>query len=350
MTVYMMPGNEYNIWTGRRGGGGGGILDLVGQALIQPMLQRDALARTYKYNERLANQQQQNALELQRADEAYKDRQINEAAYALSQNPNIAQGISAFLPRAGVLGFKANLADVLPFVQSTPLTVDQGDAVTVQSYNPNGTFGEGMTFKKSLSPKEKADIQIAANDNATRAKIAGMRQPQVYGGGGRGGAGYAPAGAGAFERLLAIAKVYNDFKNSGGKSGGFQWSPIDGGETAGGGYAGIAGGMLDLALLEAIKEAYPEVFRDVNAGGNPPVVPETQDADGKDARSGAQTQGDSYRRRLVYPRQIEGYDELIKRGLSPEAAYASVINSGFGVPDEEAGLSRVPPPVVISAK
>lgn len=159
MAVYVIPRDRNNIWRG--GGRGGGILDLLGQALFQPMLQRDALARQYKYDERLANQKHDLDLAVKQADWDRRDYEANRVIEAYNRDPRRAVGggeMLAFLPG---LGYNGNVSDVAQWALPQMITVDQGDQKTVAPVYSGGFIGNGETYDVGLSPQEAGTLALS---------------------------------------------------------------------------------------------------------------------------------------------------------------------------------------------
>ena len=71
--------NSYNVWNGR-----GGIADILSAALISPMLQRDAAARDYKYQSRLAAEAAQRQADSEAAKRGAYDTYTTDLADAFS--------------------------------------------------------------------------------------------------------------------------------------------------------------------------------------------------------------------------------------------------------------------------
>lgn len=155
MAVYFMPRDRNNFWWG------GGVLDLIGQALIQPMLQRDALARQYNYDNRLAQQKHDLDLAMKNAEWGRRDYEANRFIEGYNRDPRRSAGggeMLAFLPG---LGYKGNVSDVAQWALPQMATIDQGNQKTVAPIYSGGFIGNGETYDMGLSPKEAADVAIA---------------------------------------------------------------------------------------------------------------------------------------------------------------------------------------------
>lgn len=160
MAVYFMPRDRNNFWWGG-GRGGGGVLDLIGQALIQPMLQRDALARQYNYDNRLAQQKHDLDLAMKNAEWDRRDYEARRFIEGYNRDPRRSAGggeMLAFLPG---LGYKGNVSDVAQWALPQMATIDQGNQKTVAPIYSGGFIGNGETYDMGLSPKEAADVAIA---------------------------------------------------------------------------------------------------------------------------------------------------------------------------------------------
>ena len=189
MAVYFMPRDRNNFWWG--GGRGGGVLDLIGQALIQPMLQRDALARQYNYDNRLAQQKHDLDLAMKNAEWDRRDYEARRFIEGYNRDPRRSAGggeMLAFLPG---LGYKGNVSDVAQWALPQMATIDQGNQKTVAPIYSGGFIGNGETYDMGLSPKEAADVAIAngvliwqSANSQTKVPVTGILQdrPRVAGG------------------------------------------------------------------------------------------------------------------------------------------------------------------------
>lgn len=172
MAVYVIPRNRNNIWWGGGRGGGSGILDLLGQALIQPMLQRDAAARQYKYDERLANQKHNLDLQMKNAEWDRRDYEANRFIEAYNRDPRRAVGggeMLAFLPG---LGYNGNVSDVAAWALPQMMTIDQGSQKTVAPVYSGGFIGNGETYDMGLSPQEAGTLALAQRKAAFDEQMA----------------------------------------------------------------------------------------------------------------------------------------------------------------------------------
>lgn len=172
MAVYVIPRNRNNIWWGGGRGGGSGILDLLGQALIQPMLQRDAAARQYKYDERLANQKHNLDLQMKNAEWDRRDYEANRFIEAYNRDPRRAVGggeMLAFLPG---LGYNGNVSDVAAWALPQMMTIDQGNQKTVAPVYSGGFIGNGETYDMGLSPQEAGTLALAQRKAAFDEQMA----------------------------------------------------------------------------------------------------------------------------------------------------------------------------------
>ncbi len=163
MTVYFAPSNRYNLWTG--GSGRTGILDLIGQALIQPMLQRDAAARQYRYDSRLADEEARRKHELdlatKNAEWNREDHLINEHDRYVRENPSAIPGTGGATATFLALGGKGDLAQYQPYLLPQSQSIDLGGQVQTRAWNPDGTVAEGATYNKTLSPLEAGTLALS---------------------------------------------------------------------------------------------------------------------------------------------------------------------------------------------
>lgn len=145
MAVYFMPRDRNNFWWGG-GRGGGGVLDLIGQALIQPMLQRDALARQFNYQQRL-----------EADDRAYRLAQLDRLARGIDARGDMPVGAGDTI--AGLVGSGGNLRDFQGYYVPQVTTTDYGDRKEIRSVNQWDT--DPIVGNVGLSPKEAEDVAIA---------------------------------------------------------------------------------------------------------------------------------------------------------------------------------------------
>lgn len=146
MAVYVIPRNRNNIWWGGGRGGGSGILDLLGQALIQPMLQRDALARQFNYQQRL-----------EADDRAYRMGILDRIARGIDARGDMPVGAGDTI--AGLVGAGANLKDFQGYYVPQVTTTDYGDRKEIRSVNQWDT--DPIVGAVGLSPKEAEDVALA---------------------------------------------------------------------------------------------------------------------------------------------------------------------------------------------
>lgn len=145
MAVYFMPRDRNNFWWGG-GRGGGGVLDLIGQALIQPMLQRDALARQFNYQQRL-----------EADDRAYRLGLLDRLARGIDARGDMPVGAGDTI--AGLVGSGGNLRDFQGYYVPQLTTTDYGDRKEIRSVNQWDT--DPIVGDVGLSPKEAEDVAIA---------------------------------------------------------------------------------------------------------------------------------------------------------------------------------------------
>lgn len=248
MAVYVIPRNRNNIWWGGGRGGGGGILDLLSQALIQPMLQRDALARQYKYDERLANQKHNLDLQMKNAEWDRRDYEANRFIEAYNRDPRRAVGggeMLAFLPG---LGYNGNVSDVAAWALPQMMTIDQGNQKTVAPVYSGGFIGNGETYDMGLSPQEAGTLALAQRKAAFDEQMARDKNAREWyvarntvRGGGKAADPY--AGINAAANLFEAISKFNPGSGGSGGAGslnipgmeglgaGAQQPPIDMSET-----------------------------------------------------------------------------------------------------------------------
>lgn len=221
MAVYFMPRDRNNFWWGG-GRGGGGVLDLIGQALIQPMLQRDALARQYKYDTRLADQKHNLDLQLEQARWGRQDDLIDRHDLYVRENPNAIPGTGGATATFLALGGKGDLAQYQPYLLPQSQSIDLGGQVHTRGWNPNGTVVEGATYGKTLSPYEEGQLAVARQEAATKdwaARQQAAINRYIATHNTRGGGGKAPdrfAGINSAANLYeAIGKLRQSVGNGG---------------------------------------------------------------------------------------------------------------------------------------
>lgn len=238
MAVYVIPRNRNNIWWGGGRGGGSGILDLLGQALIQPMLQRDALARQFNYQQRL-----------EADDRAYRMGILDRIARGIDARGDMPVGAGDTI--AGLVGAGANLKDFQGYYVPQVTTTDYGNRKEIRSVNQWDT--DPIVGAVGLSPKEAEDVALAkrgadlaerqfADANALEWYVA-RQNAAIAANNARGGGKAADpyAGINAAANLFEAISKFNPGGSGGagslnipgmeGLGGGTQQPPIDMSET-----------------------------------------------------------------------------------------------------------------------
>lgn len=208
MSVIVVPTSKYNIWTGYGSGsnaGTSGILGTINKLLIDPMLQRDALAKQYTYNARLSQQAALQAQAKADADRAALQADREQYMEGVRQNPGIIPGTDKVLAYGPTLGIKSDLKDTQPFLLPTQAKdIDAQNNIVSRTINPNGATLNTTTTPVGISPKDKETLALLAQKQAADQKLAqqelalkgGLIAAQIHklrsgggGGGGRGGSG-----------------------------------------------------------------------------------------------------------------------------------------------------------------
>ena len=159
MAVYDLRDRQNNnIWWG---GGRGGILDLLGQYLLQPMIMREMAAKQYDYDTRLVNQKHELDLQMKNAEWNRRNYEASRFIEAYNRDPRRAVGggeMLAFLPG---LGYNGNVSDVAAWALPQMMTIDQGDQKTVAPVYSGGFIGNGESYDVGLSPQEAGALTLA---------------------------------------------------------------------------------------------------------------------------------------------------------------------------------------------
>ena len=244
MAVYDLRDRQNNnIWWG---GGRGGILDLLGQYLLQPMIMREMAAKQYDYDTRLANQKHNLDLQMKNAEWDRRDYEANRFIEAYNRDPRRAVGggeMLAFLPG---LGYNGNASDVAAWALPQMMTIDQGDQKTVAPVYSGGFIGNGETYDMGLSPQEAGTLALAQRKAAFDEQMARDKNAREWyvarntvRGGGKAADPY--AGINAAANLFESISKFNPGGSGGagslnipgmeGLGGGTQQPPIDMSET-----------------------------------------------------------------------------------------------------------------------
>lgn len=208
MSVIVVPTSKYNIWTGYGSGsnaGTSGILGTINKLLIDPMLQRDALAKQYTYNARLSQQEALQAQAKADADRAALQADREQYMAGVRQNQGIIPGTDKVLAYGPALGIKSDLKDTQAFLVPTQAKdIDAQNNIVSRTINPNGATLNTTTTPVGISPKDKETLALLAQKQAAAQKLAqqtlalkaGLVAAQIHklrsgggGGGGRGGSG-----------------------------------------------------------------------------------------------------------------------------------------------------------------
>lgn len=267
MTVYVIPRQRNNLWLG--GSGGGGILDLLGKALIDPMVNRDALARQYKYDARLADQKHNLDMEAKRAQWGRDDVLVAQHDKYVSQNPNAAPGIGGAMATAALLNggdkrgqFIGDMNQYGQYLLPQYKDVDTGGKIVSRQMSPMGNELRRDEFDKSLSPWESGYLDMANKQRAFEEEMQRDKNAREWYVARQTAAANRGGGAGADNWLSPFADVYKAIGGGdifGASGGGFS---IDsdgnvssvGGNGASGPYGAQVGAMLDLVNEAAIRE------------------------------------------------------------------------------------------------
>lgn len=154
-----------NIWAN------GGVLSLLGRALIEPMLQRDAQARRYEYDKRLAADAAAYEAEKIRLANAREDDLNARLINAFKMNTNTVPGTGEVITYLLSKGVKGDLGQVAPYYLPQQTAIDQGDKKTMAPYYPNGTMGSGTEYKVGMSPKDQGALSMAKEELALKKWI-----------------------------------------------------------------------------------------------------------------------------------------------------------------------------------
>lgn len=225
MAVYFAPRNNYNAWLG--GGGRTGILDILGQGLLQPMLMREMAAKNYQYEDRLrAAEAERAAAESQRgrdfetakieSERSYRDKNREGFMGGVRSMPGYVPGSDAVYGYATDVGYNGNVSDLTGALMPKQEQVSTGDKLISRTMYPDGTAGGSTSFNVGLSPKDAGTLELARrnaaiNEWATRQGVAQKwqaLQPQAEG-------PYADMMRRA-EIAAKIASVYGNLQPKGG--------------------------------------------------------------------------------------------------------------------------------------
>lgn len=160
MAVYDLRDRQNNnIWWG--GGRGGGILDLIGQALIQPMIMRDAMARQYKYQLRLDD-----------AEREYNEANRQKFAAGVRQTPGFVSGSDLMYAYGPSIGYNGNVADITAALMPRQLDTNTGDTIVSRTLLPDGSESTRTTFNIGMSPQEAGALALAQRNAEFEEQMA----------------------------------------------------------------------------------------------------------------------------------------------------------------------------------
>lgn len=125
------------------------LLYMVGGQFLNNMMARDAAARQYKYNSRLADEAAQRTA-------AEKQGYVDMLRSGLNANPNQQAGAADFL--GGAVGSGANLQHLQNYWLPQMVTVDQGDQKTVAPAWSNGNIDDGRSYSMGVDPAKAQEM------------------------------------------------------------------------------------------------------------------------------------------------------------------------------------------------
>lgn len=162
--------NSYNVWNGR-----GGIADILSAALISPMLQRDAAARDYKYQSRLAAEAAQRQADSEAAKRGAYDTYTTDLADAFSgMGYNSATGRA--LGRLIQLG--ANVRDAEKYILPQTESYNTGNEIVTRKTGPydNASIGDEYRLGVAMSPYQEAQSVLAKDQLGLAKQNAAFEQ------------------------------------------------------------------------------------------------------------------------------------------------------------------------------
>ncbi|MCD8234646.1 MAG: UxaA family hydrolase [Cloacibacillus porcorum] len=146
--------NSYNVWNGR-----GGIADILSAALISPMLQRDAAARDYKYQSRLAAEAAQRQAESEASKRSAYDAytaDLSDAFSGMGYNPATGRALGRLIQ----LG--ANVKDAERYILPQTESYNTGKEIVTRKVGPydNASIGDDYKLGVSMSPYQEAQSAL----------------------------------------------------------------------------------------------------------------------------------------------------------------------------------------------
>lgn len=322
------------------------LLYMVGGQFLNNMMARDAAARQYKYDERLAaSAAERTAAEAQRGrdfemaklDKGYarQDDLIGRHDAYVRENPYAIPGTGGMMGTFLALGGKGDAAQYQPYLLPSQQQINTGDKIISRPLYPDGTGGEESSWNVGMSPKDAGDLDVkqgelalaqrAQADASARGWYSLNRpQPMQVMPDGRGGyVSFDPvsnktypipgvvvpqADPNAFNREMIKLMIEN-------------WGKGDGGSGGRMGSFKTSGGSAMPGYLDTLMEKVVNEYRDSMFPGNP-AKPNPQPALSQQKDKGAQ---------VLSPRQRQAVEALVKEGYDRDSAIRSVKMRGAGL-------------------
>ncbi|MDO4562069.1 MAG: hypothetical protein Q4C86_14135 [bacterium] len=155
-----------------KGGGRASITDLlymVGGRFLDNMLARDALARQYKYNDRLAVSADERKADATRLENERNDMLMKRFEDNYNLDPRRAAGGGGMLAVAPSIGYKGNVSDLAAWGMPQMYSIDQGDKKTLAPVYSGGEIGDGRSYVMGMSPKDAGDLDVKQGELALKA-------------------------------------------------------------------------------------------------------------------------------------------------------------------------------------
>ena len=172
MAVYFEPNRRNDTMLG--------VLNLVGRALIDPMIARTAEANKFEYEQRLlADQDARKVAEAQRQEEVQKGF-LDQAATGIKNNPHQLPGSADFL--SGMVGAGANMKDLQNYWVPQQEQLDLGGNKVSRPIFPDGQSGQGQSFGVTLTPQQIGMMDLAKQELALKDWKAHQESAQGWAG------------------------------------------------------------------------------------------------------------------------------------------------------------------------
>ena len=160
MAVYFAPSTRNYVSIGD-------LLTTIGGGLLNQMFARDAAAKQYKYNSRLAAEADSRKADAVAAANAERRGYIEMLQNGVNANPHQQGGAADFL--GGAIGSGASLKELQNYWLPNIATVNTGDKMNLVPSWSNGTFGEEQSYDMGIDPA-KAQALALEKDRMNQAQ------------------------------------------------------------------------------------------------------------------------------------------------------------------------------------